>query len=223
MGFLKKLRESSEKAVEKGGDWQKGHREGRRSWNQGIWWHQRSRTKGSGKSEKEQARAVTLNISFCRLMLPPVSFSKGQSSSESGNFVTNRIQYPPILRPLLARATSELWVIFILLNFSYLTGNIFYNWCVYDNSRNLSFLTALVAATSLTLSLVAIPTISATSPLYELSAAGLGLVECSNGSSFTGSIAIDATENPDGTISGYIVVTYPRDHSNHREYWWGKD
>ena len=59
MGFLKKLRESSEKAVEKGAEVGTKAYDGTKEAVQ----------KGR-KTEKEQARAVTLNISSCRLMLP---------------------------------------------------------------------------------------------------------------------------------------------------------
>ena len=75
--------------------------------------------------------------------------------------------------------------------------------------RDFAYMTlTVVAAMSLALFVITIP-VTAASPLYELSATGTGLVKCSNGDSFTGNIEINAIENPDGTVSGIIVVTDP--------------
>jgi hypothetical protein len=44
---------------------------------------------------------------------------------------------------------------------------------------------------------------------FSLTGAGSGLVTCTNGDSFEGSITIDAVQNPDGTVSGTITIFDP--------------
>lgn len=53
------------------------------------------------------------------------------------------------------------------------------------------------------------PSVNAISGAFSLSGTGSGLIECTNGDSFIGTIDFDAVQNPDGTVSGTITINDP--------------
>ena len=67
-------------------------------------------------------------------------------------------------------------------------------------------LAALLAGSIIVMSA---PSVNAIPGPFSLSGSGSGLVECTNGDSFIGTIDFDAVHNPDGTVSGTITINDP--------------
>jgi hypothetical protein len=67
----------------------------------------------------------------------------------------------------------------------------------------------LAAALAVSIIIISAPTVNAIPGPFSLSGTGSGLVECTNGDSFVGTIDIEAVQNPDGTVSGTITINDP--------------
>ena len=67
----------------------------------------------------------------------------------------------------------------------------------------------LAAPLAISIIIMGAPSVNAVPGSFSLSGTGIGLVQCTNGDSFTGTIDIEAVQNSDGTVSGTITINDP--------------